>query len=74
MTNVTILDRPLHKTKGAEANFSSFAQLYSGYIILSKDIVDDINELEKRYKTVLLLHYFNSQIDRDWQVSWIATL
>ncbi len=49
MTNLKLLDRPLNKTKGAEVNFASLSQLFSGYIIFSKESVLDIGELENRY-------------------------
>ena len=48
MTSSNILDRQLNKTKSSELNFAALAQLFSGFIILSKDIVADINQLERR--------------------------
>lgn len=49
MTVTSILDRQLNKTKGGEINFSILAQLFSGYVISSKDMVTDVNQLEDRY-------------------------
>jgi hypothetical protein len=48
MTGPNILGRQLNKTKNAELNFAALAQLFSGFIILSKDIVSDISQLERR--------------------------
>lgn len=54
MISLKMLERPLNKTKGAEINFASLSQLFSGYIISSKESVIDIGELENRYYRILI--------------------
>lgn len=77
MADLTILDRPLNKTKASEVSFSALAQIFSGYISSSKEIVTDISELEAKYSWLvlicfILLGYMKSGSLSDWNyTNWI---
>ena len=49
----SILDRPLNKTKGQEVSLSAFAFLLAEVISYSQSRVDSVNDLERRYVSIM---------------------